>query len=183
MEVSLIDGSLFALLAAFVYAIYSTFFKLNLSSNLDITLFMGLVGLITLILGWPFFIILHFINIEPFDFPTWNVLSVLILNGIFGSLLYNLITDICRADYLSFKAFIYVPWSFIFRQNQVWFLWDYHYPYVIGLLFLDSTFISAWYIFRRWSSIQFAMVWFIFGIIWCCMVESNRLLWRIVATS
>ena len=85
---SVICGNILALTGAFIYGIYTTLLKLKttykntwIERNLDTSVFFGLVGLLNLLLFWPFMIFFHFTGIERFELPqTRNIAIKLVIN-------------------------------------------------------------------------------------------------------
>jgi solute carrier family 35 protein F5 len=82
-------GSIFALLSSFLYGCYSNLMKKMVpdESRLDPFLFLGLVGFVSVLTLWPFFIIFHFTGWEVFRFPSLEQFGYLTLNNIFLTLL------------------------------------------------------------------------------------------------
>lgn len=46
---------------------------------------LGFVGLFNVILAWPLFFLVHFTGIEPFEFPHWKAFLSVMLNGLIGT--------------------------------------------------------------------------------------------------
>ncbi|KAK6624523.1 hypothetical protein RUM44_011382 [Polyplax serrata] len=82
-------GALLALVSALFYAAYLVFLRRRVESEnkIDIPMFFGFVGLFNLILLWPFFFLLHYNNWEPFEWPTQHQWMFLLLNGLIGTVL------------------------------------------------------------------------------------------------
>lgn len=82
-------GIVLALLSAFCYAAYLVFVKRksDTEEKIDIPLFFGFVGLWNLLLLWPVFFILHFLQIESFELPNQTQFAILFLNGLVGTVL------------------------------------------------------------------------------------------------
>lgn len=80
-------GVILALFSAFFYAAYLVFVKRksDTEEKVDIPLFFGFVGLWNLILMWPIFFVLNFLQIETFELPNQNQFAVLFLNGLIGT--------------------------------------------------------------------------------------------------
>lgn len=76
-----------SLISAFLYACYLVFLRRHVDheDKLDIPLFFGFVGLFNLLLLWPLFFILHYMQYEIFELPTKHQLMFLLLNGFFGT--------------------------------------------------------------------------------------------------
>lgn len=60
-------GDSMALFSAVIYGLYVTVMKRRVQDEdrVDMRMFFGLVGVFTLVFGWPLFFILHWTNIEP----------------------------------------------------------------------------------------------------------------------
>eukprot|EP00158_Paraphelidium_tribonemae_P006390 Partr_v1_DN27800_c0_g1_i2_m67012 putative solute carrier family 35, member F5 len=87
-------GNLLALAGAVFYGSYVTLLKKKVGNEgrMDTVLFFGLVGLFNVCLLWPGFFILHWWNIEPFEFPpNWWIWGCLLLNSFLGT---------CLSEYL-----------------------------------------------------------------------------------
>lgn len=83
-------GDIFVLLSAFFYGLYAILLELKVGpdeDNFDMVLMFGLLGLINLIILWPGMIVLHVIGIETFHIPPAKVFLMLLLNGIFGTVI------------------------------------------------------------------------------------------------
>ena len=67
-----IVGDSLALLSALFYAFYVTLLKVRIrsESRIDMQLFLGFVGLFNVLFLWPIGFILHFAQIERFEWPT-----------------------------------------------------------------------------------------------------------------
>ncbi|KAI8994537.1 hypothetical protein BDB01DRAFT_773104 [Pilobolus umbonatus] len=85
-----IVGDILALLGALFYGWYTTLLKLKIhdEARVNMPLFFGFVGLFNVLLLWPFFFILHYSSIEPFELPTPRTVWIMILlNAFIGSFL------------------------------------------------------------------------------------------------
>lgn len=82
-------GSLWSLLGALLYAVYIVMIKRNVDreDKLDIPMFFGFVGLFNLLLLWPGFFLLHYTQLEAFEFPNNLVWMYLVINGLVGTVL------------------------------------------------------------------------------------------------
>ena len=60
-----------ALLSALLYAVYMTLLKVRIGSEsrINMQFFFGCVGLINIFLSFPVGALLHFIDVERFEFP------------------------------------------------------------------------------------------------------------------
>lgn len=80
-------GDALALLSAFFYASYTTVLRFFLpdEDRYSMPMVFGMVGIVNLVLMWPGLVILSVTGIEPFEWPSWNVLWPLVLNGLVGT--------------------------------------------------------------------------------------------------
>ncbi|KAM9486002.1 solute carrier family 35 member F5-like [Clarias gariepinus] len=84
-----IIGSLWSLLGAILYAVYIVMLKrkVDREEKLDIPMFFGFVGLFSLLLLWPGFVLLHYSGLELFEMPNRMVISYILINGLIGTVL------------------------------------------------------------------------------------------------
>ncbi|XP_076284365.1 solute carrier family 35 member F5 isoform X2 [Lasioglossum baleicum] len=82
-------GIILALVSAFFYAAYIVFLKRKVDheDKMDIPMFFGFVGLFNLTLLWPLFFILHYGHWEEFEWPDTHQWTFLIINGLIGTVL------------------------------------------------------------------------------------------------
>ncbi|XP_078034968.1 solute carrier family 35 member F5 isoform X2 [Augochlora pura] len=82
-------GIILALVSAFFYAAYIVFLKRKVDheDKMDIPMFFGFVGLFNLTLLWPLFFILHYGHWEAFEWPDTHQWTFLIINGLIGTVL------------------------------------------------------------------------------------------------
>ncbi|XP_015126740.1 solute carrier family 35 member F5 [Diachasma alloeum] len=82
-------GIILALVSAFFYATYIVFLKRKVDheDRMDIPMFFGFVGLFNLTLLWPLFFILHYGHWEEFEWPNSHQWTFLIINGLIGTVL------------------------------------------------------------------------------------------------
>ncbi|XP_058796700.1 solute carrier family 35 member F5 [Phymastichus coffea] len=82
-------GIILALVSAFFYATYIVFLrkKVDHEDKMDIPMFFGFVGLFNLTLLWPLFFILHYGKWEIFEWPNPQQWTFLIINGLIGTVL------------------------------------------------------------------------------------------------
>ncbi|MCI4378584.1 hypothetical protein PGIGA_G00217540 [Pangasianodon gigas] len=82
-------GSLWSLLGAILYAVYIVMLKrkVDREEKLDIPMFFGFVGLFSLLLLWPGFVLLHYSGLELFEMPNRMVISYILINGLIGTVL------------------------------------------------------------------------------------------------
>eukprot|EP00455_Lapot_gusevi_P017577 TRINITY_DN1942_c0_g1_i9.p1 TRINITY_DN1942_c0_g1~~TRINITY_DN1942_c0_g1_i9.p1 ORF type:complete len:288 (+),score=72.43 TRINITY_DN1942_c0_g1_i9:235-1098(+) len=81
-------GDVIGLVSAFFYGVWTTALKLKLKDErcVNMLIFFGLLGLFNVMLMWPIMIFLNFIDFEPFNLPSLEVLGFLALNGMFSVL-------------------------------------------------------------------------------------------------
>ncbi|KAL2717874.1 solute carrier family 35 member F5-like [Vespula squamosa] len=82
-------GIILALVSAFFYAAYIVFLrrKVDHEDKMNIPMFFGFVGLFNLTLLWPLFFILHYGHWEEFDWPDTHQWTFLIIHGLIGTVL------------------------------------------------------------------------------------------------
>ncbi|SCU88804.1 LAFA_0E14642g1_1 [Lachancea sp. 'fantastica'] len=88
-------GNLLALSGALCYGLYCTLLKWRIKdeSRVNMKIFFGFVGLLTLVLLWPTIIFLHVMGWEPFELPkTPRVIFIVVFNC-----LITFISDFCWA--------------------------------------------------------------------------------------
>ncbi|KAE8743555.1 hypothetical protein FOCC_FOCC010802 [Frankliniella occidentalis] len=88
-EATIPMGGLLALISACFYAMYLVFLrrKVDNEDKMDIPMFFGFVGLWNLLLLWPVFFLLHYTNLEKFEWPNQRQWAYLLLNGIIGTVI------------------------------------------------------------------------------------------------
>lgn len=86
-------GNMLSLFSAFMYGVYSTFLKKRIpdETGISMPMFFGFVGLFNFLLLWPLFFVLHFTGIESFEFPAWKTLLFLLVNGLCGTFISDLL--------------------------------------------------------------------------------------------
>eukprot|EP01134_Creolimax_fragrantissima_P004402 CFRG4402T1 len=82
-------GDVIALLSSALYGVYLVFLERRIKSDkrLDMTMFFGFVGLCSILLLWPWFIVLHMTGLETFMFPPLKTWGYLTLNALIGTVL------------------------------------------------------------------------------------------------
>ncbi|KAG8287208.1 hypothetical protein J6590_043578 [Homalodisca vitripennis] len=82
-------GVALSLISAFFYAAYLVFLRRQVDheDKMDIPLFFGFVGLFNMMLLWPLFFFLHYSHWERFEWPTKHQWMFLLLNGLVGTVL------------------------------------------------------------------------------------------------
>jgi len=86
-------GSLWTISGAIFYSSYIVFLrrKIDHEDKLDVPMFFGFVGLFSFLFLWPLFFVLHFSNHEHFDLPTKEQILAMLVNGIVGTVLSELL--------------------------------------------------------------------------------------------
>lgn len=75
-------GDVMAFVSALIYGVYVTVMKKRVGNEdrVDMQLFFGMIGVFNLLLLWPFFFILHWTGLEPFQLPptgkVWTIIIV-----------------------------------------------------------------------------------------------------------
>lgn len=89
LELKLPLGAVLSLISAFCYASYLVFLRrmVDNEEKMEIPIFFGFVGLFNLILLWPTFFLLHYSNWELFEWPNKHQWLFLIINGLVGTVL------------------------------------------------------------------------------------------------
>jgi len=85
-------GSLWTLSGSIFYSSYIVFLrrKIDHEDKLDVPMFFGFVGLFCFLFLWPLFFVLHFSNHEHFDLPDREQMLALVVNGVVGTVLSEL---------------------------------------------------------------------------------------------
>ncbi|CAO3612239.1 unnamed protein product [Cunninghamella echinulata] len=93
-------GDLLALSGAIFYGAYTVFLKLKIDdeSKIDMTLFLGFVGVFNIVLLWPLFFLLHWLDVETFSLPYDSAL--------WGMILFNALIGTFFSDYLWLLAML-----------------------------------------------------------------------------
>ena len=82
-------GDAMAAFSAAIYGVYTIVMKKQIGdeSQVNMSLFFGLVGFFNMVLIWPGFIIMHFTGLETFELPPTNrVWSILLVRCLFTCL-------------------------------------------------------------------------------------------------
>lgn len=91
-QASIAIGDGMALFSAIIYGLYVTVMKRRLGDEdrVNMPLFFGLVGVLNLVLLWPIFFILHWTNIEPFEWPpTSKVWAIIIVSSAWSLITFD----------------------------------------------------------------------------------------------
>jgi solute carrier family 35 protein F5 len=83
-------GDFLAFGGAIVYGCYCVLLKKR-AEKVDMVMFFGCVGIMNAFVFSPFFLLLHFTGFETFELPNQLEMSVLILNGLFGTVISDLL--------------------------------------------------------------------------------------------
>eukprot|EP01130_Rhizamoeba_saxonica_P004774 TRINITY_DN1941_c0_g1_i1.p2 TRINITY_DN1941_c0_g1~~TRINITY_DN1941_c0_g1_i1.p2 ORF type:complete len:180 (-),score=23.37 TRINITY_DN1941_c0_g1_i1:60-599(-) len=86
-------GDILAILGAISCGIYSILIVKLIPNEkaVPMPMFFGFVGLFNLLLFWPVLVVFHYLNIEPFELPSLTIIGMLALNGVFGTVLSDLL--------------------------------------------------------------------------------------------
>lgn len=86
-------GALWGLGSAMLYAFYLVLVRRSVSheDRMDIPMFFGFVGFICAVLLWPGFFILHYSKEEIFELPTKTQWLFIIVNGLIGTVLSEIL--------------------------------------------------------------------------------------------
>lgn len=88
-------GDVMAFVSAVLYGFYTVFMKKRIGdeTRVNMPLFFGLVGVSNVLLLWPGFFVLHFLDIEKFELPpTHKILTIVLVNSA-----SSLVSDFCWA--------------------------------------------------------------------------------------
>lgn len=87
----MIKGTVFSLVSALFYAIYSVWLKkwVEDESKMNNTLFFGIIGTFSVVFLWPILIIFHYTGYETFENPPSDAIAQILINIFFGSFLAN----------------------------------------------------------------------------------------------
>lgn len=86
-------GDIFGVIGACSLALYSVLFtKLipkSMEDRVSFVNILGIIGIVSLLLFWPFLIVFHFSGIENFQLPSMEVTGIMTVNVIFAYLLFD----------------------------------------------------------------------------------------------
>ena len=93
LESGLPLGSLWTLSGAIFYSSYIVFLrrKIDHEDKLDVPMFFGFVGLFCFLFLWPVFFLLHFSGHEVFEVPSRPQLLAMLVNGLVGTVVSELL--------------------------------------------------------------------------------------------
>lgn len=86
-------GVLWTLAGSFFYSVYIVLLKRKVQNeeNMDAPMFFGFVGVFTAALAWPGLLMVHFSGWEPLQMPSAKQWEFLAVNGLFGTVLSELL--------------------------------------------------------------------------------------------
>ncbi|XP_023322132.1 solute carrier family 35 member F5 [Eurytemora carolleeae] len=86
-------GALWALSGSLSYSAYIVFLrrKIDHEDKLDVPMFFGFVGFFTFISLWPLFLVLHYTELEVFEWPNKTQWFSMLVNGVVGTVLSELL--------------------------------------------------------------------------------------------
>lgn len=91
-QTSIAIGDGMAFFSAIVYGLYVTVMKRRVGDEdrVNMQLFFGLVGLFNLLLLWPGFFVLHWTQIEPFEWPpTGKIWGIILVSRLFLVIIWS----------------------------------------------------------------------------------------------
>ena len=112
-------GDVLAIVSAVCYGLYASFLRIRIKDETQVKMpmFFGFVGFFNMIFMWPFFFILHYTGLEPFELPSLYALLILTLNGLVGTvlsdLLWSLVIFLTSATVATVGLSLNVPFSLI----------------------------------------------------------------------
>jgi len=131
-------GVMWALSGAFFYATYIVLLrrKVNNEDNMDPPMFFGFVGLFTTAMMWPGLLVLQGLKEEQFEWPSSKQLEYLVVNGLIGTVLSELLW-LCGCFYTSsliatLAMGLTIPLSI--AADVFWKQKSYHPIFVIGAI-------------------------------------------------
>eukprot|EP00029_Vermamoeba_vermiformis_P000174 TRINITY_DN10192_c0_g1_i1.p1 TRINITY_DN10192_c0_g1~~TRINITY_DN10192_c0_g1_i1.p1 ORF type:complete len:365 (-),score=67.87 TRINITY_DN10192_c0_g1_i1:30-1124(-) len=90
---SSIIGDVVAMGSAVFYGLYVSLLrkKVKNEQQVPMPMFFGFVGMFNCLMLWPFMIVLHYTGVESFELPPVKVLLYLLVNGLIGTVLSDLL--------------------------------------------------------------------------------------------
>lgn len=85
------SGDFLSIVSALFYALFSLSLKTKVDENFDMRLMFGFIGVINMLVMWPFLIIVEILEIEEVLVPSFSTFLILVLTGLVGTVI---------ADYL-----------------------------------------------------------------------------------
>ncbi len=88
-----LHGDIVCCVSAFFYASYTVYLNYKVPDDrvMNIQLLFGLIGVINVCSFWPLFLILHHTGVETMELPAPTVILFLILNGLFGTVISDML--------------------------------------------------------------------------------------------
>ena len=141
------SGVVWSIFGAITYACYIVFLKLQVPNEekMDFTMFFGFVGLFNMIIMWPGFPLLHLLGWETLQLPNNQQLLYMIINGVVGTVLSELLwlwgCFLTSSLMATLSLSLTIPLTMIF---DVWFK-GVNYPWLIyiGIIPMMISFIFA----------------------------------------
>lgn len=92
-DVVIPKGALWALCGALFYSLYIVLLRRKVSNeeNMDAPMFFGFVGMFSAVLLWPGLLMCHFTGTETFELPSVKQWEMLVVNGLIGTVLSELL--------------------------------------------------------------------------------------------
>lgn len=86
-------GAIWAVLGSLFYAMYLVLLrrKVENEDRMDISMFFGFVGLVSLLTLWPGILILHYSGLEHLEWPSSKQWLLLVVNGLVGTVFSELL--------------------------------------------------------------------------------------------
>ncbi len=112
-----LKGDIFILLGSLFYSFYAVFLHhfSKIYTNFDMMFSFGLIGLFNFILVPFVLVILHFVNLESFQFPDWIIIGKIFLNALIASLISDLLQSysliLLAPHIVSFGLILTIPIS------------------------------------------------------------------------
>eukprot|EP00052_Salpingoeca_macrocollata_P006852 m.56284 g.56284 ORF g.56284 m.56284 type:complete len:384 (-) comp15697_c0_seq2:92-1243(-) len=159
-------GDIIAIFSALMYACYLVFLRRKTGErDIDMPLFLGFVGAITMVLLWPVLFLLDHTGFEKFDLPTRKVWLFLLANALIGTVLSELLwlratlltSPLVATLALSLTIPLAILSDYIFQIQEAKLSW----MYILGTLMILASFflinlaaIHPDWIQRTWSWMQ-----------------------------
>lgn len=144
---SSVAGDAVSVLAAFVYAAYTTMlkFRAGTEEKFNTAMMFGFLGAIVTLTAWPNIIILHLAGWEHFSLPSWHVAGLVMINALVGTVLSDylwaravvLTTPVIGTLALSLTVPLSVFVDYMFRELRL------TAPYICGISLVVFGFIVA----------------------------------------
>lgn len=141
-----VKGDLLALGSAILYGAYLTLLRYRTGGReIDMPLFLALVGVCSLVLLWPGFFIVHYSGLEPFAWPDRETWGYLMVNSLLGTVLSELLwlwATLLTSPLISTLALsLTIPLSMladkVFGTDQARLTW----MYILGTVLVLTAFV------------------------------------------